>query len=160
MYSHGTLVLIASLLNLQVLKYFIISVILRLFPISAALVETRNTKSGGGGAVRFRPHTKSGGGGEGGCPLQARYERLGGGGGGGGCCPLKARYEKRGVLSGASGPIQKAGGGGGCLAEEGAVPYMKGGLQPPNPPPPLPLDPPLDTERLDNEFNDAASGTF
>ena len=42
-------------------------------------------------------------------------------GGGGVCCPLQARYEMRG-------------GGGGCLAEEGAVPYMKGGLQPQTPP--------------------------
>ena len=39
------------------------------------------------------------------------------------------------MLSGASGPIQKAGGGG-CLAEEGAVPYKKGGVATPNPPPP------------------------
>ena len=49
----------------------------------------------------------------------------GGGGGVGG-----------GVLS-ASGPIQKAGkgwGGGGCLAEEGKVPYMKGGVATPHPP--------------------------
>ena len=74
------------------------------------------------GAVRFRPDTISEG-----------------GGGGGGCCPLKARYEKRtgggggGLLSGASGPIQKAGRG--CLAEEGVVPYMKGGVATPNPPP-------------------------
>ena len=43
-------------------------------------------------------------------------------GGGGWCCTLQARYKKRG-----------------CLAEEGKVPYMKGGLQPPNPPPPPPL---------------------
>ena len=34
----------------------------------------------------------------------------GGGGGGGGCCTLQAQYERQG----------------GCLAEEGEVPYMKG----------------------------------
>ena len=97
----------------------------------------------GGCAVRFRPDTKSGGGGGGGCcPLQARYEKRGGGGGGavhlrpdtksggggGGCCPaLQARYKKRGR-------------GRGCLAEEGALPYMKGGVATPKTPP---LDPPL-----------------
>ena len=64
-----------------------------------------------GGAVHFRPDTKSvrGGGG-------------GGGGWGGGW-----------VLSGASGPIQKAERGG-SLAEDGAVPYMKGGVATPPPP--------------------------
>ena len=61
----------------------------------------------GGGAVRFRPDMKSGGWGMGG-----------------------------GVLSGASGPILKAGRG--CLAEEGELSYMKGGVATPNPPPPLP----------------------
>ena len=106
-------------------------------------VETRDTKcgGGGGGAARFRPDTKSGG--RGCCPLQARYEkRMGGGGGGavhlrpdtksgwggggGGCCPaLQARYKKRGR-------------GRGCLAEEGALPYMKGGVATPKPPPPPP----------------------
>ena len=40
-----------------------------------------------------------------------------------GCCPFKARYEKRGR-------------GRGCLAEEGALPYMKGGVATPKPPPP------------------------
>ena len=86
-----------------------------------------DTKSGGRDAVRFRPDTKSGG----------------GGGGGGGCCPFKARYEKQrggggggGVLSSASGPIQKAGEGEGLFSRRGALPYMKGGLQPPTPPPP------------------------
>ena len=65
---------------------------------------------GGGGAVHIRPDTKSGGG----CrpALQTRYTKRGGGGGG----------------------------GGGCLAEEGEVPYMKGGGC--NPQNPL-LDPPL-----------------
>ena len=41
-----------------------------------------------------------------------------------------------GVLS-ASDPIQKVGGGG-CLEEEGEVPYMKGGFATPNPTPPPP----------------------
>ena len=82
-------------------------------------------KAGGGGAVRFRPDTKSGGGGGGGgggcCPFKARYEKRRGGGGG--CCPaLQARYKKRGR-------------GRGCLAEEGALPYMKGGVATPKPPP-------------------------
>ena len=47
-----------------------------------------------------------------------------------------------------NGPAKSGKGAGGCLAEEGALPYMKGGLQPPNPPPPPPppLDPPLDDE--------------
>ena len=78
---------------------------------------------GGGGAVRFRPHTKRGG-----VAVRLRPDTKSGGEGGG--------------VSGASGLIQKAGrwkeGGGGCLAEEGVVPYMKGrggGLQPPTPPP-------------------------
>ena len=69
-------------------------------------------------------HTKWGGGGC--CPLQARHEKRGGGGGGGG---------GGGLLSGASGPIQKAGRGCfTCLAEEGAVPYNeRGGSQRKNP---------------------------
>ena len=102
--------------------------------------------AGVGGAVRFRPDTKSGGGGGGGGGGAARFRpdmRSGGGGGGGGCLPFKARYEKRrrgggGVLSGASGPMQNAGKGRGCLAEEGALPYMKGGVATPKPPPPPP----------------------
>ena len=84
------------------------------------------------------------------CPLQARYKKRGEGvlsasgpiqkarggavhlgpirkaeGGGGGCCPaLQARYKKRGR-------------GRGCLAEEGVLPYMKGGgCNPQTPPPP------------------------
>ena len=100
-----------------------------------------------GGAARFRPDTKSGG--SGCCPLQARYEKRGGGGG---CCPFKARYEKqRGGGGGCCPALQtrykKRGRGRGCLAEEGALPYMKGGVAtpktPPPPPPPPPLDPPL-----------------
>ena len=72
-------------------------------------------------------------------------QKAGVGWGGGGCCPLQVRYGKReggggGVLSSALGPIQKAGKGGGgekgCLAEKGAVPYMKGGVATPKPPPP------------------------
>ena len=44
--------------------------------------------------------------------------------GGGGYCPaLQARYKKRGR-------------GRGCLAEEGALPYMKGGVATPKTPPP------------------------
>ena len=85
-----------------------------------------DTKSGwGGGAVRFRPDTKRGGGGGEGVlsALDPTLTKSGGGGGGGG-----------GVLSSASGAIQKAGKGEGCLAEEGALPYMKGGPQPPPPP--------------------------
>ena len=61
-------------------------------------VETRHTKSGGGGvAVRLRPDMKSGEGGGGGA-VSFRPDRKSGGGEGGG------------VLS-ASGPIQKAGKG-------------------------------------------------
>ena len=59
------------------------------------------------------PTRKAGGGGGECCPLQARYKKRRGGGGGG-CCPaLQDRYKKRGR-------------GRGCLAEEGALPYMKG----------------------------------
>ena len=80
---------------------------------------------GGRGAVRCRPDTKSG---EGGGAVRLRPDTKSGG-------------EGR-VLSGTS---EKRGGG--CLAEEGAVPYMKeGGVATPNPhppPPPPPLDPPL-----------------
>ena len=71
---------------------------------------------GGGGAVRFRPDTKSGWG-----VLSASG-------------PIR---KADGVLSGASGPIQNRREGG-CLAEEGEVPYMKGGVATPNPPPPPP----------------------
>ena len=59
------------------------------------------------------------------------------GGEGGGGADTKSGRGGGGVLSDASGPIQKAGRGG-YSAEEGAVPYMKGGLQPPPPPPPPP----------------------
>ena len=59
-------------------------------------------------------------------------------GGGGGAVRIRPDTKSRGGggLLSASGPIRKAGRGGGCacLAEEGEVPYMKGGLQPPNPP--------------------------
>ena len=78
---------------------------------------------------------KSGGGWGGGgcCPLQARYKKWGRGGGG--CCPLQARYKKRGR-------------GGCCLAEKGAVPYMKGGVATPKPPPLPFLDPPLENPSI------------
>ena len=93
--------------------------------------------------------------------LRPAIRLAGGGGGGGGCCPLQARYEKQGDGGGGGGgavhlrPDTKSGGGGGpalqarykkrgrgrgCLAEEGALPYMKGGVATPKPPP---LDPPL-----------------
>ena len=86
-----------------------------------------DTKSGGGegggGAARFRPDTRSGGGGGGAFHLRPDT-KSGGGEGGGGCCPaLQARYKKRGRERG-------------CLAEEGALPYMKGGVATPKPPPP------------------------
>ena len=85
-------------------------------------VETRDTKCGGVGVLPASgPIRKAGGC----CPFKARYEKRkgGGGGGGGGCCPaLQARYKKRGR-------------GRGCLAEEGALPYMKGGVATPKPPP-------------------------
>ena len=118
-----------------------------------ARYKKRGGRGEGGGAVRCRPDTKSGGGVEGGCcPLQARYEKRrggavhlrpdtksggGGGGGGGG-----------GVLSGASGPIQKAGKWEGLFSRRGGVTiYERGGggcnPNPPPPPPPPPLDPPL-----------------
>ena len=88
-------------------------------------VETRDTKSGGGGgccrAVRFRSDTKSEGGGGGAVRFRPDTKS------GGGCCPaLQARYKKRGK------------GGRGCLAEKGAVPYMKGGVATPKTPPPPP----------------------
>ena len=107
---------------------------------------------GGGGAVRFRPDTKSGGG-EGGGTRFRHNTKSGGGGGGGGCCLLQARYEKRGggtvhlrpdtksgggggVLSGASGPIQKAGKGEGLFSRRGGVTiYERGGCNPQTPPP-------------------------
>ena len=74
----------------------------------SALDPTR--KAGGGGATRFRPDTKSTG--------------RGGGGGGGG-------------LSGASGPIQKAGKGEGLFSRRGGVTiYERGGCNPQTPPPP------------------------
>ena len=62
--------------------------------------------------------------------------RVGGGGGG----AVRFRPDTKsggggGVLFGASGPIQKAGKGRGCLAEEGALPYMKGGGCNPQTPP-------------------------
>ena len=111
----------------------------------SALDPTRKAGGGGGGgAARFRPDTKSRG--RGCCPLQARYEKRGGGGGGG-CCPFKARYEKRrggggGLLSGASGPILKAGKGEGLFSRRGGVTiYERGGCNPQNPPPPPPPPP-------------------
>ena len=78
------------------------------------------------------PIQKAGGRGGGGyCPLQARYEKRGGGG----CCPFKARYEKRRGAGGCCPALQarykKRGRGRGCLAEEGALPYMKGGVATP-----------------------------
>ena len=87
----------------------------------SALDPTR--KAGGGVLSASGPIRKAGGGGC--CPFKARYEKRRGG-----CCPaLQARYKKRGR-------------GRDCLAEEGPLPYMKGGVATPNPPPPL-LDPPL-----------------
>ena len=97
-------------------------------------VETRDTKcggcplqvrhekrGGGGGAVRLRPDTKSGGGGGVAVNLRRKAERG------------AVRRFRPDTKSGGGG------GGGGCLAEEGEVPYMKGGCNPQNPP----LDPPL-----------------
>ena len=100
--------------------------------------DTRQGRIQGFQKGGLRPAIRNAGGG--GCPLKARYEkRRGGGGGGGGCCPaLQARYKKRGR-------------GRGCLAEEGALPYTKGGgVATPNPPPPppIPLDPPLPGQRF------------
>ena len=59
----------------------------------------RKAGGGGGGAVRFRPDTKSGVGW--GCGWGCGCGCM--------CCTLQAQYERRG----------------GCLAEEGEVPYMK-----------------------------------
>ena len=87
-----------------------------------ALGPIRKAGGGGGGCCLLQApsHTKSGGGGGGCCPFKARYEKRRGGG----CCPaLQARYKKRGR-------------GKGCLAEEGALPYMKGGGATPKTPPP------------------------
>ena len=59
------------------------------------------------------------------------------------CCPLQVRYGKR---EGGGGAVQRfrpdtksgerGGGERGCLAEKGAVPYMKGGVATPKTPPP------------------------
>ena len=73
------------------------------------------------------------------CPFKARYEKRGVCV----CCPFKARYEKRGWGPALQARYKKRGRGRGCLAEEGALPYMKGGVATPKPPPPPPLDPPL-----------------
>ena len=78
---------------------------------------------GGGGAVRFRPDTKSGGGGA----VHLRPD-------------TKSEVGGGGVLSGASGPIQKAGKGEGLFSRRGGVTiYERGGCNPQTPP----LDPPL-----------------
>ena len=61
--------------------------------------------------------------------LRPAIRNAGRGGGGGGAVRFR--------------PDTKSGGGGcGCLAEEGALPYMKGGVATPKPPPSR-LDPPL-----------------
>ena len=103
----------------------------------SALDPTR--EAGGGGGVLPRPDTKSGGGC---CPLQARYEKRGGGGGGGGVGgavhlrPDTKSERGGGGLSGASGPIQKAGKGEGLFSRRGGVTiYERGGCNPQNPPP-------------------------
>ena len=58
-----------------------------------------HTKSGGGGAIRFRSDIKSGrGGGGGGNSLQVQYEKWGGGGGGAGQFASGVRYEKWGGI--------------------------------------------------------------
>ena len=85
---------------------------------------------GGGGAVRFRPDMKSGGGGLLYTSGTIRKARRGGGGGD----AVRFRHDTKG------------GGGeeGGCLADEGEVPYIKGrrgargGCNPQTPPPPPP----------------------
>ena len=71
-------------------------------------IRTVQTKGHRGG---YRVFQKGGGG-----VIPAIREKLGRGG----VLSAQARYEKRGWWWGA-GP-----GGGGCLAEEGEVPYMKG----------------------------------
>ena len=88
-------------------------------------------RGGGGGVLPASgPIREAGGGGGGGLPFKARYEKRRREGGGGGCCPaLQARYKKRGRERG-------------CLAEEGALPYMKGGVATPKHPPPPPPPPP------------------
>ena len=104
----------------------------------SALDPTRKTegKGGGGGLPASGPIQRAGGGGGGGVAVHLRPDTESGGGGGGGCCSaLQARYKKRGR-------------GRGCLAEEGALPYMKGGVATPKTPPPPPLDPPLYTNML------------
>ena len=130
---------------------------------------TRDTKSGvgrgggGGGGCPLQARDENGGGptrkaggGGGCCPLQARYKKrgvcvcvCGGGGGGGDAVYLRPAIRKAEVGGGGVGgavrrfsPDTKSGEWGGCLAEEGEVPYMKGGVATPNPPPPN-LDPPL-----------------
>ena len=68
---------------------------------------------------------------------------LWGGGGGGDAVYLRPAIRKAGGGGGGAvrrfSPDTKSGEWGGCLAEEGEVPYMKGGVATPNPP----LDPPL-----------------
>ena len=87
----------------------------------------------------LRPAIRNAGGGGGGCcPFKARYEKREGGGGG---CAVHLRPDTKSV----GGPAlqaryKKRGRGRGCLAEEGALPYMKGGVATPKTPP---LDPPL-----------------
>ena len=79
-------------------------------------------RGGGGVLSALDPTRKAGGGGGGGGGVSASGPIRKAGGGG--CCPaLQARYKKRGR-------------GRGCLAEEGALPYMKGGVATPKPPPP------------------------
>ena len=63
--------------------------------------------------------------------MQGRIHDFPKGGGGVEICSTKSGGR---VLSGASGLIQKQGG---CLAEEGEVPYTKGGVATPHPPPPV-----------------------
>ena len=107
-------------------------------------VETRETKcggeGGGGGVLPALDPTRKAGGGGGGGVLSASGPIRKAGGGGGGCCPFKARYEKRRKGGGCCPALQarykKRGRGRGCLAEEGALPYMKGGVATPKTPPP------------------------
>ena len=83
-------------------------------------VETRDTECGGGGwvggwGVHYRSDTKSRGGGGGGVIRFRPDTKSGGGGRGAGAVRFRPDTKKRGE------------GEGGCLAEEGEVPYMKGG---------------------------------
>ena len=52
-------------------------------------VRFRKAGGEGGGAVRFRPHTKRGGEGGGGVAVRLRPDTKSGGGGGGGCPALQ-----------------------------------------------------------------------